>query len=45
MYKRQQNVWTASATGVDVNDIMKKTLPYVWVGVVIGLIVAAVMYF
>lgn len=40
-----QNVWTASATGVDVNDIMKKTLPYVWVGVVIGLIVAAVMYF
>ena len=40
-----QNVWTASATDVDVNDIMKKTLPYVWVGVVIGLIVAAVMSF
>lgn len=40
-----QNVWTASATGVDVNDIMKKTLPYVWLGVVIGLLVAAIRYF
>lgn len=40
-----QNVWTASATGTDVNDIMKKTLPYVWGGVVIGLIVAAFLYF
>lgn len=39
------NVWTAAATGTDVNDIMKKTLPYVWVGVVIGLIVAAFLYF
>lgn len=39
------NVWTAAATGTDVNDIMKKTLPYVWVGVIIGLIVAAVLYF
>lgn len=40
-----QNVWTASACGVDVNDIMKRTLPFVWLAVVIGLIVAAVMYF
>lgn len=39
------NVWTASATGTDANDILKKTLPYVWVGVVIGLIVAAFLYF
>lgn len=40
-----QNVWTASATGTDVNDIMKKTLPYVWGGVVVGLVVAAFLYF
>lgn len=40
-----QNVWTASATGTDVNDIMKKTLPYVWGGVVVGLIAAAFLYF
>ena len=39
------NVWLAAATGNDVNDLMKKTLPYVWVGVVVGLIVAAVLYF
>lgn len=39
------NVWTASATGTDVNDILKKTLPYVWAGVVVGLVVASVLYF
>lgn len=39
------NVWAAASTGTDVNDIMKKTLPYVWVGVVIGLVVAAFLYF
>lgn len=40
-----QNVWTASATGSDTNDILKKTLPYVWVGTIISLIVAAFLYF
>lgn len=39
------NVWTAATTGTDVNDIMKKTLPYVWAGVVIGLMVAVFLYF
>lgn len=39
------NVWVAAATGTDVNDIMKKTLPYVWVGAIIGLIVAGFLYF
>ena len=39
------NVWTAAATGTDVNDILRKTLPYVWVAAIVGLIVAGVMYF
>lgn len=39
------NVWTAAETGNDVNDLLKKTLPYVWAGAVIGLIAAAFMYF
>ena len=38
------NVWTAAATQVDVNDILKKTLPYVWAGAFIGLAVAGFMY-
>ena len=39
------NVWTAAYTNSDVNDILRKTLPYVWAGAIIGLIVGAVMYF
>jgi len=39
------NVWTASATNVDVNDILRKTLPFVWCGAVIGLIIAGFMAF
>ena len=39
------NVWTAATTGTDVNDILRKTLPYVWVAAVIGLIIAGIMYF
>ena len=39
------NVWTASATSVDVNDILRKTLPFVWLGAIIGLILAAFMIF
>ena len=39
------NVWTAAATGTDANDILKKTLPYVWFAVIIGLVVAAFLYF
>lgn len=38
------NVWIATNTGVDVNDILKKTLPYVWAGAIIGLIVAGILY-
>jgi len=39
------NVWTASATNVDVNDILRKTLPFVWCGAIIGLIIASFMAF
>ncbi len=39
------NVWTAAYTGSDVNDILRKMLPYIWSGAVVGLIVAAFMYF
>lgn len=39
------NVWTASAVGVDTNDILRKTLPYVWITAIIGLVIAGVMYF
>jgi len=39
------NVWTAAYVQTDVNNILKKALPYVWVGVFLSLIVASVMYF
>ena len=39
------NVWTAATTATDVNDILRKTLPYVWIAAVIGLIIAGIMYF
>ncbi len=39
------NVWTASYTGYDVNDILKKIVGYVWAGIFICLVIAAFMYF
>jgi len=39
------NVWAASATGVDVNDILKKTLPFVWIAAAVGLVIASFMAF
>jgi hypothetical protein len=38
------NVWTAQAIGNDVNDIMKKTVPYVWAAAIVGLVLSAVLY-
>lgn len=38
------NVWTAAAVDTDVNDILKKTLPYVWITATIALIIAGFMY-
>lgn len=39
------NVWTAQETGVDVNDLLKKMLPYVVAVVLASLVVAAFLYF
>jgi H+/gluconate symporter-like permease len=39
------NVWTAAFVETDVNDILRKTLPYVWGAAIIGLIIAGFMYF
>ncbi|WZL82341.1 hypothetical protein QBE53_04345 [Vallitaleaceae bacterium 9-2] len=39
------NVWTAASIGCDVNDILRKTLPFVWIASVIGLVIAAVMFY
>lgn len=39
------NVWTAQETGTDVNDLLKKMLPYVLAVVLVGLVVASFLYF
>jgi hypothetical protein len=39
------NVWTANFTGIDVNLITKKTLPYLWVIAIVGVIITSVVYF
>ena len=38
------NVWISANVGVDVNDVLKRTLPYVWGAAIIGLIVAGFLY-
>lgn len=40
-----QNVWTANYVGVDVNNITKKLIPYLWIVAAIGVVCSAVMYF
>jgi hypothetical protein len=39
------NVWTANFTGIEVNLITKKTLPYLWAIAIIGVIITSVVYF
>jgi len=39
------NVWVANYLGINVQDILKRTLPYIWALAVIGLIIAGVKYF
>jgi len=39
------NVWIANYTNTDVQDILKRTLPYMWILAVIGLILSAVLYY
>ncbi len=38
------NVWVANELKIDVNQILKKTFPYMWVVATIGLIISAVMF-
>ena len=39
------NVWVANYTGTDVQDILKRTLPYMWLLTIAGLILSAVLYY
>jgi hypothetical protein len=39
------NVWTANFTGIEVNTITKKTLPYLWAIAIVGVIITSVVYF
>jgi len=39
------NVWIANYTNTDVQDILKRTLPYMWILAIIGLILSAVLYY
>lgn len=39
------NVWVASNLGVDVHDILRKTLPYAWGLALVGLVIGAVTAF
>jgi hypothetical protein len=38
------NVWIANHQGIDVNTILFRTLPFVWVAVFLGLTAAAVLF-
>ncbi|MHB9024179.1 MAG: transporter [Armatimonadota bacterium] len=39
------NVWIANYTNTDVQDILKRTLPYMWILALVGLILSAVLYY
>jgi len=38
------NVWVANYLGIDVQHILRRTLPYVWVAAVVGLIIGGFMF-
>ena len=38
------NVWIANHLGLEVNQILKRTIPYVWGGVIIALVVGALLF-
>ncbi len=40
-----QNVWIANYTNTDVQDILKRTLPYMWLLAFLGLLLSAVLYY
>lgn len=39
------NVWIANYTNTDVQDILKRTLPYMWILAIAGLILSTVLYY
>lgn len=39
------NVWIANYTNTDVQDILKRTLPYMWILTLAGLILSAFLYY
>lgn len=39
------NVWISNFAGCNVNDLMKKLLPYAWAVTAVGTIIAALLYF
>ena len=39
------NVWIANYLNVTTQKILKKTIPYIWIVAIIGLIVAGIRYF
>jgi hypothetical protein len=39
------NIWVANYLGVDVQKILKKTLPYIWILAIFGIIFSAIKYF
>lgn len=39
------NVWISNYLNIDVQDILKRTIPYVWTAAVIGLVIAGFKYF
>nr|NIM05225.1 hypothetical protein [Armatimonadota bacterium]NIM23424.1 hypothetical protein [Armatimonadota bacterium]NIM67289.1 hypothetical protein [Armatimonadota bacterium]NIM75787.1 hypothetical protein [Armatimonadota bacterium]NIN05475.1 hypothetical protein [Armatimonadota bacterium] len=38
------NVWIANHLGLEVNQILRRTLPYVWVGAILALIIGGIMF-
>ncbi len=40
-----QNVWVANEVRIDVNEIMRRTLPYSWAIAIVGLVVAGLLYY
>jgi hypothetical protein len=39
------NVWIANYTNTDVQDILKRTLPYMWALALVGLLLSAILYY
>jgi hypothetical protein len=40
-----QNVWIANNLNINVQDILKRTVVYIWILALIGLLIAAIRYF